>query len=120
MKPWFLNILEAYEREFRSSQDSLFKIVKDKYMAQHYSLNVANNMGSATRAPILIPSEYPHWATRMSHYLKRLGKEVWRSVQEGPHVPTTTLIQNNTTEALGGGAVARPTAADLVKMDADE
>ncbi|CAI9271023.1 unnamed protein product [Lactuca saligna] len=39
----------------------------------------------------------------MDRYLWRLGRDVWRSVEEGPHVPVLTPVQTDgTTTRLGG------------------
>ena len=59
-------------------------------MAQALSLNVSNSVGGSNRAPILVANEYHHWSQRMERYLRRLGRDVWRSVEEGPHVPVLT------------------------------
>ena len=51
----------------------------------------------------LLPFDY-HWSQRMERYLKRLGRDVWRSVEEGPHVLILTPIQADGAQVrLGGG-----------------
>ena len=87
-------------------------------MAQALSLNVSNSVGGSNRAPILVANEYHHWSQRMERYLRRLGRDVWRSVEEGPHVPVLTPVQTDgTTTRLGGGqpVLNRPTKDDLIK-----
>ncbi|KAI3505851.1 hypothetical protein L1887_28154 [Cichorium endivia] len=86
----------------------------------NYSLNVANSVGSSNRAPILIPTEYNGWASRMRNYLKTKGKDIWRSVEEGPHLPTFTPRPNTAEEALGGTSQPRLTPLDIEKMDNDQ
>ena len=91
-------------------------------MAQSLSLNVSNSVGGSNRAPILVANEYHHWPQRMEGYLRRLGRDVWRSVEEGPHVPVLTPVQTDgATARLGGGqpALNRPTKDDLDKMEND-
>ena len=59
---------------------------------------------------------------RVESYLKRLGKDVWRSVEEGPHVPNLTPIATDGAQGrLGGGSAAIniPTNDDLDKMEKD-
>ena len=92
-------------------------------MAQTLSLNVSNSFGGSNRAPILVASEYHHRSQRMERYLRRLGKEVWRSVENEPHVPVLTLIVTDETQTrLGGGQVSiiRPTNDNIEKMEKDE
>ena len=58
----------------------------------------------------------------MERYLRRLGRDVWRSVEEGPHVPVLTPVQTDwATARLGGGqpALNRPTKDDFDKMEND-
>ena len=91
-------------------------------MAQSLSLNVSNSVGGSNRASILVANEYHHWSQRMERYLRRHGRDVWRSVEEGPHVPVLTPVQTDgATTRLGGGqpALNRPTKDDLDKMESD-
>ena len=91
-------------------------------MAQSLSLNVSNSVGGSNRAPILVANEYHHWSQRMERYLRILGRDVWRSIEEGPHVPVLTPVQTDgATTRLGGGqpAMSRPTKDDLDKMEND-
>lgn len=91
-------------------------------MAQSLSLNVSNIVGGSNRAPLLVANEYHHWSQRMERYLRRLGRNVWRSIEEGPHVPVLTPLQTDgATTRLGGGqpALSCPTKADLYKMEND-
>ncbi|KAI3699537.1 hypothetical protein L2E82_43924 [Cichorium intybus] len=89
-------------------------------MQMNYSLNVANSIGGSNRAPILIPTEYNGWASRMRNYLKTKGKDIWRSVEEGPHLPMCTPRPNTAEEALGGISQPRLTPLDIEKMDNDQ
>ena len=68
-------------------------------MAQALSFNVSNSVGGSNRAPILVANEYHHWSQRMERYLKRLRRDVWRSMEEGPHVHVLTLFQADGTQA---------------------
>ncbi|KAI3496687.1 hypothetical protein L1887_39058 [Cichorium endivia] len=86
----------------------------------NYSLNVANSVGGSNRAPILIPTEYNGWASRMRNYLKTKGKDIWRSVEEGPHLSIITPRPNTAEEALGGTSQPRLTPLDIEKMDNDQ
>ncbi|KAI3518385.1 hypothetical protein L1887_07060 [Cichorium endivia] len=86
----------------------------------NYSLNVANSVGGSNRAPILIPTEYNGWASRMRNNHKTKGKDIWRSVEEGPHLPIITPRPNTTEEALGGTSQPRLTPLDIEKMDNDQ
>ena len=90
---------------------------------QMVSMHIANSVGCHTRAPLLVIEEYSHWKIRMERFLRRLpqGKEIWRSVTEGPHVPTRTGPQDEAARLLGaeGEREIQPTALDLEKMDAD-
>lgn len=88
-------------------------------MSQLYSLNVFNGAGRCNRAPIFVASEYCHWSQSMEIYLRRLGKEVWRSIEKGPHVPILTpIVTYETQTRLGGGQVptTRPTNDDIEKI----
>ena len=90
-------------------------------MAQHYSLNISNSVGGSNRGPILVTSEYHHWSERIKRYLRRLRKEIWRSIEEGPHVLVLTPITHKTHIRQGGGAtMTRPTNNDIDKMEKDE
>ncbi|KAI3496616.1 hypothetical protein L1887_38985 [Cichorium endivia] len=89
-------------------------------MQMNYSLNVANSVGSSNRAPILIPTEYNGWGSRMRNYLKTKGKDIWRSVEEGPHIPNYTTRADTAEEALGGAPQPRLTPFDIEKMDNDQ
>ncbi|KAI3505837.1 hypothetical protein L1887_28124 [Cichorium endivia] len=89
-------------------------------MQMNYSLNVANSVGGSNRAPILIPTEYNGWASRMRNYLKTKGKGIWRSVEEGPYLPTFIPRPNTAEEALGGTSQPRLTPLDIEKMDNDQ
>ncbi|KAI3518265.1 hypothetical protein L1887_06795 [Cichorium endivia] len=89
-------------------------------MQMNYSLNVANSVGSSNRAPILIPTEYNGWASRMRNYLKTKGKDIWRSVEEGPHIPNYTTRADIAEEALGGAPQPRLTPIDIEKLDNDQ
>ncbi|KAI3723557.1 hypothetical protein L2E82_35214 [Cichorium intybus] len=89
-------------------------------MQMNYSLNVANSVGGSNRAPILIPTEYNGWASRMHNYLKTKGKDIWRSVEEGPHLLIITPRPNTAEEALGGTSQPRLTPLDIEKMDNDQ
>ncbi|KAI3510685.1 hypothetical protein L1887_17817 [Cichorium endivia] len=89
-------------------------------MQMNYSLNVANSVGGSNRAPILIPTEYNGWTSRMRNYLKTKGKDIWRSVEEGPHLLTITPRPNTAEEALGGTSQPRLTPLDIEKMDNDQ
>ena len=56
---------------------------------------------------------------RMERYLKGLGRDVWRSVEEAPHIPILTPIAaDGAPTRLRGGPTAmnRPTNDDLEKM----
>ena len=91
-------------------------------MAQTLSLNVSNSVGGSNRAPILVENEYHHWSQRMERYLQRIGRDVWISVEEGPHVPILTPVQNDGTQSrLEGGqpAMNHPTKDDIDKMEND-
>lgn len=88
-------------------------------MTLAYSLNISNSVGSSNRAPILIVSEYHHWSQRMERYLIRLGKDIWKFVGEGPHVPILTpIITESVQVRLGGGHIAMtiPTNDDIDKI----
>ena len=47
----------------------------------------SNSVGSNTKAPMLLPSEYDQWVDRMEDFLWALDEDLWRSVSEGPCVP---------------------------------
>ena len=58
----------------------------------------------------------------MERYLKRLGRDVWQSVEEGPYVPILAPVQADGAQARLGGAqdaMNRPTNDDLDKMEKD-
>ena len=77
-------------------------------MEQAYSLNVSNSFGGSNRAPILVAREYHHWSQRLERYLTILGRDVWRSVEEGPHGSILTPIAADRVQArLGGGPAAK-------------
>ena len=55
-------------------------------------------------------------------YLKRLRRDIWRSVEEGPHVLILPPVQPDGTQArLGGGQAImnQPKKDDLDKMEND-
>ena len=54
------------------------------------SIYITNSLGAPNKAPILVTEEYAHWAIRMKGYLKGKEKEIYRSIEQGPHVPTLT------------------------------
>ncbi|KAI3493334.1 hypothetical protein L1887_41999 [Cichorium endivia] len=56
----------------------------------------------------------------MRNYLKTKGKDIWRSVEEGPHLPTFIPRPNTAEEALGGTSQPRLTPLDIEKMDNDQ
>lgn len=57
----------------------------------------------------------------MMRYLKRLDKNVLRSVKERTHFPNLTPIIEKTQSRLGGGAtLSRPTVSDIYKIENDE
>ena len=60
-------------------------------------------MGYLTRAPLLVVEEYDHWKVRMERFLlgKEKGQEIWRSVNEGPHVPIKTMVRNVAATLMG-------------------
>ncbi|KAI3507628.1 hypothetical protein L1887_22617 [Cichorium endivia] len=78
-------------------------------------LNYANLIGSATKAPVLVTSYYDYWAGRMKDYLIGLDRDLWRSVNEGPH----TDIAGRFVVPDGEEAVVL-NAADLRKIENDE
>ncbi|KAI3510835.1 hypothetical protein L1887_17972 [Cichorium endivia] len=78
-------------------------------------LNYANLIGSATKAPILVTSYYDYWAGRMKDYLIGLDRDLWRSVNDGPH----TDIAGRFVVPDGEEAVVL-NAADLRKIENDE
>ena len=91
-------------------------------MAQALSLNVSNSVGGSNRAPILVASEYHHWSQRMESYLKRLERDLWRPMEEGPHAPFLTPVHADVGQSrLGAGQAAmnRQTNNDLEKMQKD-
>ncbi|KAI3510727.1 hypothetical protein L1887_17860 [Cichorium endivia] len=63
---------------------------------------------------------YNGWASRMRNYLRRQGKDIWHSVEEGPHVPIYTPRADTAEEALGGVPQARLTALDIEKLENDQ
>ena len=67
------------------------------------SIHIANSLGARNKAPILVTEEYNHWATRFQGYLKGKDKEIWRSIEQGPHNPTLTQRQATDVEAALGG-----------------
>ncbi|KAI3691358.1 hypothetical protein L2E82_49702 [Cichorium intybus] len=56
----------------------------------------------------------------MRNYLRRQGKDIWRSVGEGPHVPTYTPRPDTAEEALGGVSQPRLSALDIEKLENDQ
>ncbi|KAI3505885.1 hypothetical protein L1887_28203 [Cichorium endivia] len=78
-------------------------------------LNYANLIGSATKAPVLVTSYYDYWAGRMKDYLIGLDRDLWRSVNEGPH----TDIAGRFVVPDGEEAVVL-NSADLRKIENDE
>ncbi|KAI3510736.1 hypothetical protein L1887_17869 [Cichorium endivia] len=56
----------------------------------------------------------------MRNYLKTKGKDIWCSVEEGPHVPNYTPRPDTTEEALGGVPQPRLTPLDIEKLDTDQ
>ena len=90
---------------------------------QMLSMHIANSVGCPSRAPLLSVDEYDHWKLRMEQFLKGKdkGKEIWRSITEGPHLPARTTIINNVARTLGAEGTVEPqlTALDLEKIAAD-
>ena len=67
------------------------------------SIHIANSLGAPNKAPILVAEEYAHWPILMKSYLKGKDKEIWRSIEKGPHIPTLTQSPGASIEdALGG------------------
>ena len=58
----------------------------------------------------------------MERYLKRLDRDLWRSIEEEPHVPILTHVAVDGARARLGGCQAsmnKPTKNDLEKMEKD-
>ncbi|KAI3723579.1 hypothetical protein L2E82_35263 [Cichorium intybus] len=66
-----IRLLPVTLRNISNSVRVPFKLLSLHKMQINYSLNVANSVGSSNRAPILIPTEYNGWASRMRNYLRR-------------------------------------------------
>ena len=84
-------------------------------------VSIANSVGSSMKAPILVIEEYDHWKTRMTFHLKRKDKDLWRSVEQGPHIPTGVVNDDVAAQILGGGPPVQGqlTPMDIRKMDND-
>ncbi|KAI3503611.1 hypothetical protein L1887_32057 [Cichorium endivia] len=50
-----------------------------------YHVSVANSVGGSNRAPIIIPSEYSSWVTRMEFYLAGHESDIWQYISTGIH-----------------------------------
>ena len=81
------------------------------------SIHIANSLGAPNKALTLVTEEYNHWATRMKGYLKGNDKEIWRSIEQGPHVPTLTQREATDVEAaLEAQPILTLTHDDILKI----
>ncbi|KAI3772162.1 hypothetical protein L6452_03342 [Arctium lappa] len=51
------------------------------------SISVIYTVGSLTKPPTLLRGEYPQWKIRMVNFLEGMDKDLFRSVNVGPHIP---------------------------------
>ncbi|KAI3771211.1 hypothetical protein L6452_02370 [Arctium lappa] len=51
------------------------------------SISAIYTAGSLTKPPTLLRDEYPQWKIRMVNFLEGMDKDLFRSVNVGPHIP---------------------------------
>ncbi|KAI3681673.1 hypothetical protein L6452_36476 [Arctium lappa] len=51
------------------------------------SISVIYTTGSLTKPPTLLRDEYPQWKIRMVNFLEGMDRDLFRSVNVGPHIP---------------------------------
>lgn len=68
-----------------------------------YVVNVSNSLDYLIKAPILIADVYEQQKTRMGSYLRRKGKDVWRSVVDVPYVVPKLPLDDLADALLSGG-----------------
>ena len=63
-------------------------------------LNKETEIGSANKPPLLTnPDDYYSWVYRFKNYLNFIDIRLWRSIEDGPHVPKDPESKEPLTEA---------------------